>query len=113
MSDFTLSRIENYAKANHIPIYVISFENPDVSQMKAKKIQLREFAEKTGGRYFGSFDNTLVDLEKSLRNTLEERYVLTYQSSGKKTWKGQYMEIKVNVKFQGRNGMESSGYFIE
>lgn len=113
MADLTLSRIENYAKVNHIPVFIISFENPDILKMKSKKIQLREFAEKTGGKYFGAFDNSLVGLEKSLRSVVEERYALTYQSQGKKSWKGQYMEIKVNVKFQGRNGMESSGYFIE
>jgi VWFA-related protein len=113
MSDFTLTRIENYAKINHIPVFIISFENPDIRNMKSKKIQLKEFAEKTGGKYFGAFDNSLVALEKSLRNTVEERYALTYQSHGKKSWKNQYMEIKVHVKFQGRNGMETSGYFIE
>lgn len=113
MSDFTLTRIENYAKINHVPVFIISFENPDISNMKRKKVQLKEFAEKTGGKYFGSFDNNLVSLENLLRNIVEERYTLTYQSHGKKSWKGQYMEIKVNVKFQGRNGMETSGYFIE
>jgi VWFA-related protein len=113
MSDFTFSRLESYARINHIPFLIINFENPDIIDGKNKKTILNEFAEKTGGYYFSTYNSNLNDLEKKLRNMVEERYVLSYQSNGEKSWKGQYMEIKVNVKFQGRNGMETFGYFIE
>lgn len=112
MPDFSMSRLESFARNNHIPVFIINFENPDIIDWKNKKSYLKEFSEKTGGKYFASFDSSLKDIEKTMRSIVEERYVLTYQSNGRKSWKGQYMEIKVNVKFQGRTGMETSGYFI-
>ncbi len=113
LEDFTLARLENYARNNHIPIFVISFENPDVPDWKNNREYLREFARKTGGEYYSSQSQNLNEIEEKLRSVVEERYVLNYESNGDPSWNGQYMDIRVNVKFQGRTGMETGGFFIE
>lgn len=113
MEDFNLARLENYARNNHIPIFVVSFENPDFPDWKHNREYLREFARKTGGEYYSSQSPAMSEIEEKLRSVVEERYVLNYESNGDVDWKDQYMDIRVNVKFQGRTGMETSGYFIE
>jgi len=113
MDNFTIARIENYARNNHIPIYIISFENPDHVNWKMKGKLLRDLADRTGGRYYNAYDSSLGQLKEALRGSGEQRYVLTYQSNGDSKWKGQYMDIRVQVDFQGRIGMERAGYFIK
>jgi len=112
-SDINMTRIENYARINHVPVFIISFEDSDLQGYKANRDYLKKIAANSNGAYFSAYKDNMASIEKALRNLAEERYVLTYKSLAPKSWKGQYMELKVKVKFQGRNGMESSGYFIE
>ena len=113
MVDFSFARLENYARNNHIPIFILCYENPDIVGWKDNIGRLKEFSKKTGGRYYSVYKDDLGTLAKKLKELPEERYVLSFKSQGDKAWTNQYMEIKVRVKFQGRNGMETSGFFIK
>ena len=105
-------RISHYLKLNHIRLYVISFENPEVFDVKNKKEILKELAENTGGKYYHAYSSELQGMLPVIRNQEEENLVVYYNSEASKSWKGQYMDIKMSVHFQGRIGTETSGYFI-
>ncbi|MES0489443.1 MAG: hypothetical protein ABUK01_05580 [Leptospirales bacterium] len=113
MGDFSLARLENYARNNHIPVFILSFENPDIPQWKDNIKVLQEFAKKTQGKYYSIYKDNLNLIDEDLRSVKEDRYVLYYKSNGDRSWKDQYMDIKVYVHFQGRTGMETAGYFIQ
>ncbi|MDH5716779.1 MAG: NHL repeat-containing protein [Spirochaetia bacterium] len=112
LSEINLSRIEQYAINNHIPIYVISFENNQNINYKEHKERIKNLAEKTGGFYFSAFSQELKQIENYLKDQEEKRYVITYESGASKDWKGRFMDVKVRVNFQKRIGIENSGYFI-
>ncbi|MDH5720942.1 MAG: hypothetical protein OEZ13_10075 [Spirochaetia bacterium] len=112
LSEINLSRLENYAVNNHIPIYVISFENPQNSLYKDHREKIKNFAEKTGGYYFSAYSSELKNIQKLLRKQSEDRYVLSYESPALKEWKGQFVDMQLEVNFQNRTGVETSGYFI-
>ncbi len=106
-TELSADRIARYAKANHIPIHIINYENPDVQNAG----EAQTLAEETGGKYYRAFDG-LDGFAEVLRNQREVRYLLNYASGGKKEWHHQYMDIEVIVNFQGRKGREQTGYFI-
>ncbi len=108
---FPLDRIENYAKINHIQIYVISYENPRLFDFRENRERLAELARRTGGEYYNAFGD-LRRLPMRMRQPREERYMLSYRSGGDSSWVGQYMEVRLTAVFQGRRGAETGGYFI-
>lgn len=111
-TSISLQRIENFARANHIAIYVLSYENPDVTFFEANKNRLQTFAQNTGGKYFSVYRDNLQTLDTLIRKTHKQRYVLIYRSGADSDWKNQYMDVKVMVNFMNRKGSESGGYFI-
>lgn len=108
---FSLNKIEHFARNNHIRIFALSFENPNLPNWKENRQKLKKFVENTGGAYYSVYQK-LNDLDKQLRKADENRYVLVYESIADKSWSGQYMDIQVEVKFQNRKGVETFGYFI-
>ena len=109
---FSTAKLEAYAHNNHIPVFVISFENPEIAGMKEKKKVLEELAVKTGGRYYGAYHSNLNTIDSEMRNAPQNQYVLVYRSGADTEWEKQYMDIKVKAEFQGRTAVETSGYFI-
>ncbi len=105
-------KISNYLKINHIRLYVISFENPTIINVKYKKKLLKEFAEYTGGGYYHAYSSTLEDIDSTIRAQERENMLLYYKSEANKKWKNQYMDLKIMVNFQGRVGAETTGYFV-
>lgn len=108
----SLERVEQFAKNNHIAVYVLSYENPDYLSYNENKNRLIKFAENTGGKYFSVFHDNLLDLVKDIRQREQERYVLTYRSATSSDWQGRYIDVKVSVDFLRQKGSESGGYFI-
>lgn len=105
------NRLEDYARINHIPVFVINYENPDLLYAKETVEVLRRFSEATGGKYYRAFDG-MENIWEEINETPETRYVINYESGGKKEWHNQYMDVEVLVRFQGRRGSERTGYFI-
>lgn len=110
LKPYDKARLIDYARANHIPVYVISFEHPENAATGGKEI-LTEIAAKTGGAYFKALEID-PDIESRLRARKEVRYVLSYQSQMKKETRGQYVDIRVMARFRQRRGLDLSGYFI-
>ncbi len=111
LNPYSKDRLVDYARANHIPIFVLSFEHPKTMETSDAKRALQELAEHTGGRYFRALD---IDpqIEAKLRAQKEVRYVLSYKSLARKQIRGQYIDMRVKAKFRTRRGLDLSGYFI-
>ncbi|MBS0619652.1 MAG: hypothetical protein JSR44_15815 [Spirochaetes bacterium] len=108
LAPYSKERIIDYARANHIPIHIVSFEG--VSSATGRDA-LKEIALKTGGSYVRALD---IDdqFEARLRLRKEVRYVLSYQSQVKKEIRGQYTDMRVLARFRNMRGLDLSGYFI-
>ncbi len=106
-----LTQIENYGVVHNIKIHIINFQNPEVDGYKANTERLQTIAQKTGGHYFYSYEN-LTELKQKLREYKEKSYVISYKSPIPPNWKGQYVDLSIEVRVQGRDGKENYGYFI-
>lgn len=111
LTPYSKDRLVDYARANHIPFYIISFEHPQSLAMVGAREALQDFAKRTGGQYFRALD---IDpaIDATLRGQKEVRYVLSYQSFARKQMRGQYIDMRVTAKFRQRRGLDLSGYFI-
>ncbi|MCE9596346.1 MAG: NHL repeat-containing protein [Spirochaetia bacterium] len=103
-------RIEFFARAQGIPIYVISFEmgqSPDVTET------YKSLATATGGEYIRAYDDTAIrDLYPKIRARRDERYILTYHSNLTADLADRYIELRVDVAHQGMTGSAEGGYFV-
>ncbi len=111
-SSIGFEKISNYLKLNHIRLYVISFESPEVAYVQEKKELLKQLAQSTGGGYYHAYSSKLQEISPTIRVQEKENMVVYYNSEASKKWKNQYMDIKMMVNFQGSAGAETSGYFI-
>ena len=140
-SQYSSSRIQQFAKAHQIPIYVISYESSGKSPLGKEKFQplgvqqeinitteqediqvntqaskeiLRELAEATGGKYIQAFDEIqLRDLYELIRSQKDERYILTYKTIlNQKHFQGRYIDLRLNAKYAGTHGIAEGGFFI-
>lgn len=111
LSPYSKDRLIGYARANHIPIHVVSFEHPDTMKTPEAKEALQALAKKTGGSYHRALE---IDpkFDSLLRQQKEVRYLLSYQSMVKKQMPGQYVDLRVAAKFRNRRGLDLSGYFV-
>jgi hypothetical protein len=111
LSPYSKDRLVDYARANHIPIYVISFEHPENMKSPEAREALVALAKKTGGVYYRALE---IDprIDALLRQQKEVRYLLSYQSMVRKQTSGQYVDMRVAARFRNRKGLELSGYFI-
>lgn len=109
LQPYDKARLIEYARANHIPVYILSFEHPEVAS--GGRELLTEIARKTGGAYFRALD---IDpaIESRMRAQKEVRYLLSYQSQMKKETRGQYIDLRVMSRFRQKRGLDLSGYFI-
>ncbi|GAB4435520.1 MAG: NHL repeat-containing protein [Turneriella sp.] len=111
LSPYSKDRLVDYARANHIPIYVVSFEHPENLKSPEGRDALMALAKKTGGAYYRALE---IDprIDALLRQQKEVRYLLSYQSMVRKQTAGQYVDIRVAARFRNRKGLELSGYFV-
>lgn len=109
--DFSLTRLENFANINHIPIFIVSFKNPVTNEEIKNQQYLSEWARRTGGELFSAYDS-LKNLSAMVQAKEEERTFINYSSEANSEWKDQFMDLKLIVNFQGRTGIENGGYFI-
>ena len=102
---FTPDIIINYAKCHYIPIYIITFKNPDPV--------LSRIAMETGGEIIrsGQLDK-LRKIYSKIKNSEEYRYVLVYSSLRKPYHKSWWSDVMIEVKNKNQKGIEWGGYFV-
>lgn len=111
LQKYNFARLATYARVNHIPVFIISFENPDLPNFEINREKLKKLARSTGGRYYSAF-GSLTDLTEKIRAVKQKRYVVNYKSGAKSEWHNRFMDVKLEVDFQYRKGFERTGYFI-
>lgn len=99
-------RVEYYARAHGIPVYVVSFSSSGQEEMK-------ELAQNTGGALINAYDQKEVQgLYERIRSARDPRYVITYRSQITPDLIGRYIDIRVDVDHQGMVGSAEGGYFV-
>jgi hypothetical protein len=111
LTPFSKERIVDYARANHIPVHVVSFEHPQLTAVAGAREALQDLAKRTGGKYHRALEID-ANIDAQLRGQKEVRYALTYQSFARKQMRGQYVDLRVSARFRERRGLDLSGYFI-
>ncbi|MBN1498236.1 MAG: VWA domain-containing protein [Spirochaetes bacterium] len=103
--NYTPENIINYAKSHYIPIYIISFREPDE--------RLRDIAVETGGGLFRPRDvDGLRSIYSRIKNAEEYRYVLVYSTFKLKSFRGWWADVKIEADHKGQKGVEWGGYFV-
>lgn len=99
-------RIEYYARAHGIPIFVISFSGEGPEELKG-------LAEASGGGLIKAYDQKKMQaLYEQIRGEKDSRYVLTYRSQITQDLTGRYIDVRVDVDHQGMTGAAEGGYFV-
>ncbi|WP_169314431.1 tetratricopeptide repeat protein [Turneriella parva] len=111
LTPYSKDRLVDYARANHIPVHVISFEHPQSAAVAGAREALQDLAKRTGGSYHRALEID-PNIDAILRGQKEVRYVLSYQSFARKQMRGQYVDLRVSARFRERRGLDLSGYFI-
>ncbi len=102
---YTPENIIRYAKSHYIPIYIVSFREPDQ--------QLRDIAQETGGAVFRPRDvDSLRSIYSRIKNSEEYRYVLVYSTFKLKSFRGWWSDVKIEADHKGQKGVEWGGYFV-
>lgn len=103
---YPLDRIEYYARANGIALYIVSFDPGGAGELRA-------LASATGGRLVNAYDQKSVqDLYGEIRAAKDPRYILTYRSQITPDLTGRYIDVRVDVNHQGISGAADAGYFV-
>ena len=104
-SDYSVEIVIDYAKAHYIPIYMISFREPDPDLVR--------IADETGGKIFRPTELTrLRDLYDSIKGGEEYRYVLVYSTFKLPSFTGWWSDVMIEVNHKGQKGIEWGGYFV-
>lgn len=111
LTPYSKDRLVDYARANHIPIHVVSFEHPQSIAAAGAREALQDLTKRTGGKYHRALEID-PNIDAELRGQKEVRYVLSYQSFARKQMRGQYIDLRVTARFRERRGLDLSGYFI-
>jgi len=107
-SQYSVSRVQKYARSNGIRIHIISFEaDPETASV------YRDLAEFTGGSYFYALDeDALAGIYEKLARDIDERYILTYRTIKDKNLSGRYVDLRVEVNHLGTSGFGDAGFFV-
>ncbi len=97
----------HFAKANYVPIYVISFTEGPATNM------LKRLAEETGGEYYlERTDGNLAKLAETIRDKQEDLYLVSYYTfAGDKRVKP-YREVEILVQTNEMIGLDKTEYFL-
>ena len=98
---------KNYAKINHVPIYVINFTGNNEDRLK-------ELTRATRGEYYNYFKD--VRRLKNIRNDILKiplnQYIIVYETIRDRNLINTWREIDLEVYFQKLTGIDKSGYFV-
>jgi tetratricopeptide (TPR) repeat protein len=102
---YTQGQIINYAREHFVPVYVVSFKEPDPA--------LVSLAEKTGGAAIRASDaDALGKLYDRIRDAEEYRYVIAYKTFKTAEFADWWSDVTVKVDIKGVSGYEWAGYFV-
>ncbi len=97
--------IISYANEHYIPVYIISLKNADP--------ELGRIAAETGGKVIRPSEiESLRKIYASVKTSEEYRYVLVYNTYKLPSFKGWWVDVKLEVKYKGQTGNEWGGYFV-
>jgi len=97
--------IINYANEHYIPVYIISLKNADP--------EISRIASETGGRVIRPSEiDSLRKIYNDVKSSEEYRYVLVYNTYKLPSFKGWWVDVKLEVKYKGQIGSEWGGYFV-
>lgn len=102
---YTPDVIINYASEHYIPVYVIALKDagPDLSRI----------ASETGGKVIRPSDiESLRKIYGEVKSSDEYRYVLVYNTYKLPSFKGWWVDVKLDVNYKGQSGHEWGGYFV-
>lgn len=101
---YSLQSSISYAANNHIPVYIVSFDD-------GKNSKLDYFARGTGGRYYSMFySNDLPYLYETIRSYRSPEYVIFFNDVYNPELKNMFLESEVEVDFNGRVGKGRLGF---
>ena len=113
-NQYSQQKVTQYARANGIQINVISFESDqDPEERERARVEFEQMARLTGGRYYRAFDESaLTSLYDSIRQSIDDRYILTYDSFLEEDLANHYVDIRIEVRHLGSFGLADAGYFV-
>ncbi len=102
---YTPANVISYAKSHYVPIYIISFKEPNEI--------FKTIAGETGGEVFrpSQLDGMRMIYSK-IKNSEEYRYVLVYPTYKLPSFKGLWSDVRIEVNQKGQKGIEWGGYFV-
>lgn len=102
---YTPDTIISYANEHYIPVYIISMKNADP--------EITRIAAETGGKVIRPSEiESLRKLYSNIKSSEEYRYVLVYNTYKLPSFKGWWVDVKLEVKYKGQIGNEWGGYFV-
>lgn len=105
---YSKTRIVDYAKAHGIPLYILS-----TSAKNSSKQFWIDLTEPTGGQYiYLDGDGEEKQLYKTLRENLDQRYILSYKTDTNPELVDRYINLVVDVEHRGVKGKDEAGYFV-
>jgi len=102
---YTPETVIQYAKSHYIPVYIVSFREPDET--------LKSIAAETGGAVYrpGNADG-LRSIYSKIKGSEEYRYVLVYRTFKPGSFKGWWSDVKIEINHKDQKGVEWGGYFV-
>lgn len=102
---YTVENVIGYARSHYIPIYIISFREPDPV--------LGEIASATGGALYRPRQvDGMKSIYGKIKNSEEYRYVLVYPTFKLPAFRGWWSDVRIEVEHRGQKGVEWCGYFM-
>lgn len=93
-----------YANAHFIPVYIVSFGEPDEI--------FSRIADRTGGDVLRAHEtDSLKEIYGRIKESEEYRYVIAYQTFNLDSFRGWWSDVKIEVDYKSRKGIEWGGYF--
>ena len=104
-TQYTPDTIIDYAREHYIPVYIIALRGCDP--------ELARIASETGGRVISPTEiDALRGIYPAVKNSEEYRYVIVYNTFKLPSFKGWWVDVKLDVNYKGQNGVEWGGYFV-
>ena len=98
---------KNYARNNHVPIYIINFTDKNEKELK-------ELAKSTYGEYYNYFKD--IKKLKKIRDSIIKyplnQYILIYETAWEKKFSNTWRQITVEANYNKLTGKATSGYFV-
>lgn len=111
---YSLQRIKERALAAQIPLFVLSLRPKEKDIVENDWLRdLKELSAATGGRLYHAFQSAeLKNIYADMQKQRDRRYLLAFDSRANAGLRDQFVELAVEVQYQGINGIWNSGYFV-